>query len=237
MKRYIFVISAVFVLIGGCKRQHPSVITIDPDFDSATVMTVLIVPTISAITTGDDPTRQSEILVDRVFWEFINERNDYVFISPNTFRGAIGRHGLSTSIEKFRLDWMGSKVINDEFGEAIRSLNPDMVIILEVYLWNKDEADYRESATASATQVGMTLSMVDPGSGLIMWEATDENYREAIRTEGDRIQNTSGGFDRRIAGRSVSGKDVFAAPPFEDVVVLVVEALVNAIPEKVATGK
>ena len=80
MKRYVFVISAILVLIGGCQRQHPSVITIDPEFDSAEVMTILVVPTISSITSGDDPTRQSEILVDRVLWEFMNERNDYVFI-------------------------------------------------------------------------------------------------------------------------------------------------------------
>ena len=237
MKRYVFVISAILVLIGGCQRQHPSVITIDPEFDVAAVMTILVVPTISSITSGDDPTRQSEILVDRVLWEFMNERNDYIFISPNTFRGAIGRAGLTTSYEKFRLDWMAGKVINDEFKEAILSLNPDMVMISEVYLWNKDEADYRESATASATQVGMTLSMVDPASGRIMWEATDENYKEAIRTEGNRIQSSSGGLDRRVAGRTSSGKDIFSAPPFEDVAVLVIEALVNAIPEKVATGQ
>ncbi|MBU8920380.1 MAG: hypothetical protein KOO63_00840 [Bacteroidales bacterium] len=237
MKRYVFVISAILVLIGGCQRQHPSVITIDPEFDSAKVMTILVVPTISSITPGDDPTRQSEILVDRKIWEFISERGDYVFISPNTFRGAIGRAGLSTSIGKFRLNWMENKTISDEFREAILSLNPDMILISEVYLWNKDEADYRESATASATQVGMTLSMVAPGSGRIMWEATDENYKEAIRTEGDRIQNSTGGFDRRIAGRTASGKDVFSAPPFEDVLVLVIEALVKAIPEKVATGQ
>jgi hypothetical protein len=235
MKRNVFVILAILVLIGGCQRQHPSVITIDPEFDSAKVMTILVIPTLSSITQGDDPTRQSEILVDRVLWEFLSGRGDYTFISPNTFRGAIGRAGLTAMKDKFKLEWNENKVIDTDFREAILSLNPDVILITDVYLWNKDEADYRESATASATQVGMTLSMVDPGSGRILWEATDENYRESIRTEGDRVQNATGGFDRRVAGRTSSGKDVFSAPPFEDVAVMVIEALVSAIPEKIAT--
>ena len=67
-----------------------------------------------------------------------------------------------------------------------------------------------------------------------MWEATDENYKESVRTEGNRVQAASGGINRRISGTSVTGKDIYGAPPFEDVTVLVVSALVSAIPEKVA---
>jgi hypothetical protein len=116
-----------------------------------------------------------------------------------------------------------------------KELNVDLLLVPVVYLWYKDEADYRESATASVTQVGITVSLVELGVGRVLWEATDENYKEAVRTEGERVQSSTGGIDRRISGTTATGKDMYAAPPFEDVVVLVLQSIIDAIPER-ATG-
>ena len=167
----------------------------------------------------------------------MSERGDYTFISPNSFRGAVGRAGIGTLMSEFIDSWMNGKELKEEFKEAINMLNPDMILIPEVYLWNKDEADYREAATSSVTQVGITVSLVDPRSGKILWGATDENLKESVRTEGERVQSSSGGIDRLVAGRTASGKDIYAAPPFEDVVVLVAESLIMAIPEKVVSPR
>jgi hypothetical protein len=115
-----------------------------------------------------------------------------------------------------------------------QNLNVQMVLVPYVYLWHKDEADYRESATASATQVGAMLTLIDMGSGKILWEGTDENYKEAVRSE-DRSVITTGGVDRKVAGVTATGKDMYAAPPFEDVAMLVLQAIVGALPPRTAT--
>ncbi len=238
MKRAIAVtLTMLMIFTLGCKRQHPSMINIDPEFDPGKIRTILVIPAMSSITKGDDPNRESEVMVDKVIWTFVSERGDYSFISPNSFLGTVGRAGLMDQMSEFIDSWMNHKVLKEEFKQAITMLNPDIILIPEVYLWNKDEADYRESATSSVTQVGITMSMVDPRSGMILWQATDENFKESVRTEGERVQASSGGIDRRVAGKTASGKDMYAAPPFDDVAVLVIESLVTAIPEKVVTGK
>ena len=113
-----------------------------------------------------------------------------------------------------------------------RSATYDMLLIPSVYLWWKDETDYRELNTASSTQVGATLTLVDFKTGEIMWEATDENYKEAVRSQGDRVQVSTAGMHRRVAGVSETGSDMYAAPPYEDVAVLVLQVLVDEIPSR-----
>lgn len=230
-------LAAALIFSAGCKIQHPSEIKMEPDFDPGTVGTVLIIPAVSSIVQGEDPNRESERITNRIIFELASERFDYTFLSPEQYRLAVSRAKLATRQEEFDRKWITEHVAHDEFLQAVNSMNVDMLLIPLVYLWNKDEADYREMATASATQVGITLSLVDPRSGRIMWEATDENYQESVRTEGDRVQASSGGIDRRVSGVSSSGKDVYAAPPFEDVTRLVLEALMNAIPEKTPSGR
>ena len=76
------------------------------------------------------------------------------------------------------------------------------------------------------------MSLIDPASGLVMWEATDENFKESVRTEGGRSRVVSAGWDRRVDGVTETGRDMYAAPPYEDVATLVIEVLVGAIPVK-----
>jgi len=185
------------------------------------------------ITKGEDPKRESDRIPNRVLWEFVSERYDYKFLSPEQFRMVVAKADLGDRVEEFKNKWSRDHVVDLDLCRAIREeLNVDLMLVPVVYLWHKDETDYREASAASVTQVGMTLSLIDPNNGHVLWDATDENYRESVRSEGDRIQSSSAGIDRRISGTSVTGGDIYAAPPFDDVVVLVLEALVGAIPEK-----
>ena len=79
-----------------------------------------------------------------------------------------------------------------------------------LYLWNKDEADYRESATSSVTQVGATLALVEMGTGKILWEASDENFREAIRWLLDHVTGTPVVAEAPAGGYMVDGQSVTA---------------------------
>ena len=234
MKRVaILLIVAAVIGFAGCKSQHPASVKVEPDFNPGEHSTILVVPTISMITRGEDPKRESERITNRILWEFVSERYDYKFLSPEQFRMVIAKADLGDRREEFENKWSRDHEVDLDLCRAIKSeLNVDLMLVPVVYLWHKDEADYREAAAASVTQVGMSLSLIDPDNGIVVWEATDENYKESVRSEGDRIQASSGGIDRRVSGTSISGSDIYAAPPFDDVTVLVLEALVGAIPER-----
>ncbi len=232
-KAAVFVIAVAVLGLIGCKSQHPASVVVEPDFNPGEYATILVVPTMSTITRGEDPKRESERIPNRILWEFVSERYDYKFLSAEQFRMAVAAAGMGDRLDEFKNKWSRDHVVDIELCRAVKSeLNVDLLLVPVVYLWYKDEVDYREAAAASVTQVGMTLSLIDPDNGVVVWEATDENYKESVRSEGDRIQASTGGIDRRVSGRSVLGSDIYAAPPFDDVAVLVLQALVGAIPER-----
>ena len=232
-KKAILLTMAVVIDLAGCKSQPPASITVEPDFNPGEYSTILVVPTISTITRGEDPKRESERIPNRTLWELAAERYDYKFLSPEQFRMAVNKADLGDRVEEFKNKWSRDHVVDLDLCRAVKSeLNVDLLLVPVVYLWHKDETDYREAAAASVTQVGMTLSLIDPLTGTVLWEATDENYKESVRSEGDRIQSSSAGIDRRVSGTSVTGGDIYSAPPFDDVVVMVLQALVTAIPER-----
>jgi hypothetical protein len=229
----IVALSALLVCVVGCKPKHPSMVTIDPGFDPNDVGTILVAPFISSVTRAEDPDRDSERLTDKILWEMLSMRADHSFLSPEQMRLAVRRNGLGDAYEQFKLKWITKHEADVDFLRGVKeALNVDLILIPHVYLWFKDEADYREIGTASSTQVGVTMSLVDPSSGLIVWEATDENFKESVRTEGDRSRVVSAGWDRRVDGVTETGRDMYAAPPFEDVATLVLEVLVGVLPEK-----
>jgi hypothetical protein len=121
------------------------------------------------------------------------------------------------------------------FVKELRVALPASVLLVpDVYLWHKDEADYREAATNSVTQVGASLTLIDMKTGKVLWDASDENYREAVRSENRNVV-TSGGIDRRVGGVTDTGKDMYAAPPYEEVAMVVLQSLVAALPPRAAT--
>jgi len=232
-KTAIFLVAVTAFGLAGCKSQHPASVTIEPDFNPGEYSTILVVPVISTITRGEDPNRESEKIPNRILWELVSERYDYKFLSPEQFRIIIAKAGLGDKLPEFETRWSRDHVADLDMCRAIKAeLDVDLLLVPVVYLWHKDETDYREAAAASATQVGMTLSLIDPDNGHVVWEATDENVKESVRSEGDRVQSSTAGIDRRISGTSVSGGDIYAAPPFDDVTIMVLQSLVGAIPER-----
>jgi hypothetical protein len=232
-KAFLILLAVVAVVTAGCKSQHPASVTIEPSFNPGEYTSILVAPVISTITRGEDPKRESERIPNRILWEFVSDRYDYKFLSPEQYKTVIAKADLQSRQDQFEKDWSTDHTVDVELLRAVRSeLKVDLILLPLVYLWHKDETDYREASAASATQVGMTLTLVDPKTGDIVWEATDENYKESVRSEGDRIQSSTAGIDRRVSGTSVTGGDIYAAPPFDDVTVLVLEALVGAIPER-----
>jgi hypothetical protein len=145
------------------------------------------------------------------------------------------RGKLGERYAAFKELWATKHEVDKEFLRELKlSLNIEVLLVPHVYLWHKDEADYREGATVSATQVGAMLTLIDMSSGKILWDGTDENTKEAVRSE-DRSIVVSGGVDRRVAGVTGVGHDQYGAPPFDEVAMLVLQSIVGALPERVAT--
>lgn len=235
MKKLMVFSAVMLVLLAGCKPPHPSTIKSDPAFDPNAVSGILIAPFISSIVESEDPQRQAERIMNRILAELLSERTDYKFISPEQFQGAVMRGKLGERYAAFKELWATKHEVDREFLRELKlTLNVEVVLVPQVYLWHKDEADYRESATVSATQVGATLTLVDMDSGKILWEGSDENTKEAVRSE-DRSVVTSGGVDRRVGGVTGTGRDQYGAPPFDEVAMLVLQSIVGALPPRVAT--
>jgi hypothetical protein len=231
-------ISMLFCLLAsGCKPSHPAKVLQDPAFDPNKVGGILLAPFVSTIVQSEDPQKVSEKICNQLLSELLTERADYRFISQDQFQGAVARAGLGEQYTAFKERWGTKHEIDADFVKQLKvALNADVLLVPHVYLWHKDEADYREEATNSVTQVGITLTLVEMSSGKILWEASDENYREAVRSE-DRNVVTSGGIDRRVGGVTSTGKDMYAAPPYEEVATVVLQALVGALPPRAATGQ
>ena len=166
MKKLMVFSAVMLVLLAGCKPPHPSMVKSDPAFDPNAVSGILIAPFISSIVEAEDPQRQSERIMNRILAELLSERADYKFISSEQFQGAVMRGKLGERYAAFKELWATKHEVDKEFLRELKlTLNIEMLLVPHVYLWHKDEADYREGATASATQVGATLTLIDMGSG------------------------------------------------------------------------
>jgi hypothetical protein len=238
MKRYIAIVAlSAVVAHAGCKPAHPSKIVADPSFEPNRISAILIAPFVSSVPRGEDPDRQSERIMNRTLAGLLAERSDYRFLSQDQFQAAVARAGLGDHWASFSQDWMSRRTVDKEFLAQLKvALNVDVLMLPHVFLWNKDEADYRESAASSATQVGATLALFETTTGTILWEASDQNYRESVRSE-SRGVISGGGIDRRVAGVSGTGRDAYAAPPYEEVAQIVLEALVGALPPRSGSAR
>lgn len=238
MMRYIAILAAFAVAANaGCKAAHPSKVTADPSFEPNRINAILIAPFISSVPRGEDTERQSERIMNKTLADLLAARSDYRFLSPDQFNTALSRAGLGERWTAFKEGWISKRAVDEEFLAQLRTaLAVDVMMLPHVYLWHKDEADYREAATSSVTQIGATLALLEMSTGKILWEASDENYREAVRSE-SRGVISGGGIDRRVAGVSGTGRDAYAAPPYEEVAQVVLEALVNALPQRVGSSR
>ena len=168
-------------------------------------------------------------MMDRYFTPELDARADYIFISSGTVRFAIeGNETLEPLYAKFLEEYPRTGKINPEFLSGLAAaLNADSFLIPVVDVWQKDEVDYQENATPT-TYVGATVTVVDATGENVLFRATDEDYIEGARSEtSDRGIVSSGGVVR-----SDSGSRAYRAPPFDEVAIKVVSALVGSLPER-----
>ena len=146
------------------------------------------------------------------------------------------RGKLGERYAAFKELWVTKHEVDKEFLRELKlTLNIEMVLVPHVYLWHKDEADYREGATTSATQVGATVTLVDMGSGAIVWEAERRELQGSGAKRGSERRLRPAAYDRWVGGVTGTGRDLYGAPPFEDVAMLALQSIVGALPPRAAT--
>jgi hypothetical protein len=221
--------------LAACQKQHPISVRVEPRFnkqeDGAFVVEkIAVFPFLTALHDSDDPGDEAPALMEQVFMEVLDARSDYRFVSPGTVRSAVEMAGLRERYETFMQTYPRSDEADPAFiAELARTLQCDAFLVPVVDMWQKDEADYRESAS-SATYVGATVTVLDGDAepGAILFRAVDEDYLEGTRTEtGDRTVVKSGGILR-----ADEGEKLFKAPEFEDVANKVARSLVGSLPAR-----
>jgi len=235
MKRTCLAIIAVLFVV-ACQKGHPVSVKVDErmnamEGDRPIIEKIAVLPFISSLNHADDPDGIAPETCERFFLPALDEREDYTFVSTNTVGFAIDREGWTAEYEQFLKDYP-SRPDNpdmDFLGRLAEVLKVDAFLVPVVDVWYKDEVDLQESASATTT-VGATISIVDAAvePGKIIFRATDEDYQEGARSEtADRSVSRTGSVVR-----SDTASKLYEAPPYADVAVRVVEALVASLPPR-----
>jgi hypothetical protein len=231
MKRSLVFLATVllFASMFGCQKKHPVKLNIGPAMKAGTITTIAVFPFTSAIHHADDPDKVAPKMVEKVFFEELELRSDYKFVTPNTIEYAVQVNGLESANEKFLQAWPKKQTPDMEFLTALTDvLKCDAFMIGTVDVWQKDEADFQETATP-ATYVGATITCINSKTGEIVFLASDENYLEGARTVKEERQVVTGASGNVYKDL---GEKMYKAPPFEDVVPTVVKALVRSLPRR-----
>ena len=228
MKRIVLVATAISLLLftSGCQKQHPMNVEIDPGMDAAEKIAVF--PFLSALHDSEDPDGLAVATMEKHFSPALDGRNDYSFISPGTVMYAIDGQEWQQAYQDFVASYPRGGAIDEQFFTQLAEvLKADGFLIPVVDVWQKDEVDYQENA-AAATYAGATITIFDSTGQKVLFRATDENYIEGARSEtSDRGIVSSAG---RV--RSDSGSKTYKAPPYEEVAIMVITALVESLPAR-----
>ncbi len=228
MKRIVCLAVAISLLLlaYACQKQHPMKVDIDPGLDAAEKIAVF--PFLSALHESEDPDGLAIATMEKHFSPALNGRNDYTFISPGTVMYAIDGQEWQGEYEAFMESYPRGGEVDEQFFTRLADvLKADGFLIPVVDVWQKDEVDYQENASA-ATYAGATITIFDPTGQKVLFRATDENYIEGARSEtSDRGIVSSAG---RV--RSDSGSKTYRAPPFEEVAIMVITVLVESLPAR-----
>jgi hypothetical protein len=226
MRRLIFVTLVVALSCAG-QKDHPISVDVEPAMEEGRAEKIAVFPFLSALHNADDPDNLAPEMMDRYFTPALDARNDYTFISPGTVRFAIeGHETLEPQYNKFLDEYPRKGKIDPEFfGRLAEALNADAFLIPVVDMWQKDEVDYQEDATPT-TYVGATITVTDRTGQEILFRAVDEDYIEGARSEtsGRGVVSTHG----RV--RSDAGSKAYRAPPYDEVAIKVITALVGSLP-------
>jgi hypothetical protein len=231
MKKLVFAELAVVLALLSCagQREHPLSVDIDPAMEEGAAQKIAVFPFMSAVSEADDPDHLAQEMMEKYFTPVLDARNDYHFISSGTVRFAIqGHEALEAHYYKFLYEYPGTGKIDPKFFRQLAdALNADAFLIPVVDLWQKDEVDYRETATP-ATYVGATITITSRDGQKVLFQAVDEDYIEGARSEADR----RGAMTTYGRVRSDEGAKTHRAPPFDEVAIKVVDSLVGSLPSR-----
>jgi hypothetical protein len=228
MRKYIPLILVVALFV-GCQKKHPVKVNIDPAMSQGAIEQIAVFPFTSSLHSADDPDGVAPRMMDHLFRQALEERNDYKFLSPASVEYALTGAGLNEQAERFVDAWRKDKQIDQQFLKRFRAVTKaDALLIGVVDLWQKDEVDYREASTP-ATYVGATITIIDIDDGKVFFEAIDEDFLEGALTDpSDRGARTSGSGAVQVDRAA----NVYSAPEFEEVAVKVANALAASIPRR-----
>jgi len=224
------------LLFLACQQGHPVSLFVDKGFSAADdgvprFEKIAVLPFTTSLNDADDPDKDAPRTFDKFFKPALNERTDYKFIAPGTVNFAVEREGWQTQYNKFLVDFAKSNKKDLEFMARLADiLKCDAFLIPVVDTWYKDQVSVNESGT-STTTVGATITILDARvkPGRVLFRAIDEYTEESARSEmEDRtvVRSSTG------AVRSDTGAKLYQAPPYDDVVPRVVEALVASLPAR-----
>jgi hypothetical protein len=228
MRRMLPVILVILLACAG-QKDHPISVDVEPAMEEGTVSKIAVFPFLSALHDSDDPDDIAPRMMDQYFTPELDARADYTFISSGTVRFAVeGNETLEPLFEKFVEEYPRTGKIDPTFLTGLSlALNADAFLIPVVDVWQKDEVDYQENATPT-TYVGATVTVVDATGENVLFRAIDEDYIEGARSEtSDRGIVSSAGVVR-----SDSGSKAYRAPPYDEVAIKVIIALVGSLPER-----
>jgi len=228
MRKYIPLLLVV-ALFAGCQKKHPVKVDIDPAMSQGTVEQIAVLPFASSLHSTDDPDGVAPRMMDQLFRQALDAREDYKFLSPESVAYAVSGGGMTEQAEQFVDAWRKDKQIDQPFLEKLSGVTKaDALLIGVVDLWQKDEVDYRDTS-APATYVGATITIIRINDGKVLFEAIDEDFLEGAYNEADT----------RGARTSASGavqddraSNIYQAPEFEEVAIKVANALALSIPRR-----
>lgn len=226
--RKLILFAAVLLMVVGCQKQHPISVQIEPEMVESAPKTIAVLPFLSGLHDAEDPDNEAPRVMGQILKAEIDTRPDYEFLSPGTVDYAVELEGMKEQYDEFLRDYakMGAETDKSFLESLGNTLKCDAFLIAVVDLWQKDEVDAQENATP-ATYVGATLSILSKDQGKLLFRATDEDYMEGARSETEGRSLVTGASG---AVRSDLGAKVHRAPPFEEVALKVVQALVGSIP-------
>lgn len=231
MKRSAIAVLALVIVAGvlGCQKKHPVEVRIAPAMKEGAVSTIAIFPFTSAVHQTDDPDNIAAPTVEKFFFEQLDKRNDYKFLTPNTVSYAAEQQGLDDRQKQFLASWPKTQQPDTKFfAELAEILKCDAFMVGTVDLWQKDEVDFQENASP-VTYVGATITLLDVETGEVLFRATDEDYLEGLRSETSDRQLVVGGSGNVYKDM---GEQMYKAPPFEDVTLKVAKALASSLPRR-----
>ncbi len=218
---------AVGVLAGCGKKTHPVKVFVDPSFSEGGSDKIAVFPFSSAVNAATDPNQLASKTFDDLFRTELEKREDYKWVSPSSVEYVLQGGGLREEAERFVDNWRKKRQADPEFLRKIgAALQVDGVLIGVVDVWQQDQVDARENAVA-ASYAGATVTVFDVKDGKVLFEASDEDVLEGVRSE-DRDKSIRRSGSGQIYSDPTGG--LYKAPPLEEVAVKVAQALASSIP-------